>query len=97
MLTKAHIERVAERVWEIPRTYRDDMRVPARLYADEDLLDAALSDNSVVQLVNTATLPGVIKYAIRHARYSSGLRLPDRGSRRYTLAGRRDFSRGRRL
>jgi tRNA-splicing ligase RtcB len=64
MLAKAHIERVAECVWEIPRTYRDDMRVPARLYADEDLLDAALSDNSVVQLVNTATLPGAIKHAI---------------------------------
>jgi tRNA-splicing ligase RtcB len=64
MLTKAHIERVAECVWEIPKTFRDDMRVPARLYADEDLLDAALLDNSIVQLVNTATLPGVVKYAI---------------------------------
>ena len=55
MLGKGHIERVAEHVWEIPKTFRDDMRVPARLYADEDLLDAALADNSVVQLVNTAT------------------------------------------
>ncbi len=64
MLRKQDIERVAERVWEIPRTFRDDMRVPARLYADEDLLDAALLDNSLVQLVNTATLPGVIKHAI---------------------------------
>jgi tRNA-splicing ligase RtcB len=64
MLSREHIERVAERVWEIPKTFRDDMRVPARLYADEDLLDAALSDNSVVQLVNTTTLPGVIKHAI---------------------------------
>jgi tRNA-splicing ligase RtcB (3'-phosphate/5'-hydroxy nucleic acid ligase) len=64
MLSKEHVERVAEDVWEIPQTFRDDMRVPARLYADEDLLDAALSDNSVVQLVNTATLPGVIRYAI---------------------------------
>jgi len=64
MLGKEHVERVAEYVWEIPKTFREDMRVPARLYADEDLLDAALSDNSVVQLVNTATLPGVIRYAI---------------------------------
>jgi len=64
MLGKEHVERVAEYVWEIPKTFREDMRVPARLYADEDLLDAALSDNSVVQLVNTAALPGVIRYAI---------------------------------
>jgi tRNA-splicing ligase RtcB (3'-phosphate/5'-hydroxy nucleic acid ligase) len=84
-------KRVAEYVWEIPKTFRDDMRVPARLYADEDLLDAALLDNSVVQLVNTATLPGVIRYAI--AMPSPGLRLPDRGSRSDTLAGRRDFPR----
>ena len=64
MLAKEHIERVAELVWEIPKTFRDDMQVPARLYADEDLLDAALLDNSLVQLVNTATLPGIVKYAI---------------------------------
>ncbi len=64
MLSKEHVERVAEHVWEIPKTFRQDMRVPARLYADEDLLDSALLDNSVVQLVNTATLPGVIRYAI---------------------------------
>jgi len=64
MLGRGHIERVAERVWEIRKTFRNDMRVPARLYADEDLLDAALLDNSLVQLVNTVTLPGIVKYAI---------------------------------
>ncbi len=64
MLGRENIERVAEHVWEIPRTFRQDMRVPARLYADQDLLDAALLDNSIVQLVNTATLPGIVKYAI---------------------------------
>ena len=64
MLTREHIERVAEHVWEIAKTFREDMRVPARLYADEHLLDAALSDNSLLQLVNTATLPGVVRYAI---------------------------------
>ena len=64
MLGKHNFVRVAENIWEIPPTFRDDMRVPARLYADEEMLGAALSDNSVVQLVNTATLPGVIRHAI---------------------------------
>jgi tRNA-splicing ligase RtcB len=64
MLGREHFERVAEHVWEIPKAFRDDMRVPARIYADEDLLDAALSDNSALQLVNTATLPGAIQHAI---------------------------------
>jgi tRNA-splicing ligase RtcB len=64
MLGKHNFLRVAENIWEIPSTFRDDMRVPARLYADEELLGAALADNSVMQLVNTATLPGVIRHAI---------------------------------
>jgi len=64
MFDKHNFVRLAENIWEIPPTFRDDMRVAARVYADEDLLDAALGDNSVVQLVNTATLPGVVKHAI---------------------------------
>jgi tRNA-splicing ligase RtcB len=50
--------------WEIPRDFRPDMRAPARLYADETLLEDALGDKSLEQLVNTATLPGIVKYAI---------------------------------
>ena len=64
MLSKQNFIRASEYVWEIPQTFRRDMRVPARLYADEELLDAALTDNSLPQLVNTATLPGVIGHAI---------------------------------
>jgi tRNA-splicing ligase RtcB len=64
MLSQHNFVRVAEFIWEIPATYRDDMRVPARLYADEELLNAALTDNSIVQLVNTSTLPGIIQHAI---------------------------------
>jgi tRNA-splicing ligase RtcB len=64
MLSKQNFIHAADYIWEIPRNFRDDMRVPARLYADEELLDAALTDNSVAQLVNTATLPGVIGHAI---------------------------------
>jgi tRNA-splicing ligase RtcB len=64
MLSQHNFVRVAEFIWEIPPTYREDMRVPARLYADEELLNAALSDNSIVQLVNTSTLPGIIQHAI---------------------------------
>src|SRR5919198_946057 len=62
--TKHDFHRIGRQIWEIPRDFREDMRAPARLYADEALLDAALEDNSVEQLVNTATLPGITKYAI---------------------------------
>ena len=56
--------RLEREIWEIPTSFSDDMRVPARLYADESLLEDALGDRSLEQLVNTTTLPGIVKYAI---------------------------------
>ncbi|MCI0478522.1 MAG: RtcB family protein, partial [Anaerolineales bacterium] len=64
MITKQNLERIADCVWQVPQNFRGDMRAPARLYASEELLDDALQDESVVQLINTATLPGIVKYAI---------------------------------
>src|SRR5262245_58204607 len=64
MIAKAALERIGEDIWQVPREFREDMRVSARLYADEGLLDDALQDKSVEQLINTATLPGIVKYAI---------------------------------
>jgi len=64
MITKHDLERVSEFVWQVPREYRADMRVPARLYADDELLDDALQDKSIEQLINTTTLPGIVKYAL---------------------------------
>ncbi|MFQ6014330.1 MAG: RtcB family protein, partial [Anaerolineae bacterium] len=64
MISKKDLKRIEEYVYEIPRGFRPDMRVPARLYADEVLLEATLGDRSLEQLANTATLPGVIKYTL---------------------------------
>lgn len=48
-------------LWEIPAETRPDMRVPARVFADEELLEAMLADRSLEQLQNVATLPGVVE------------------------------------
>jgi len=64
MITKKDFERISDNIWQIPQSFRHDMRAPARLYASEELLEDALQDESVNQLVNTATLPGIVKYAI---------------------------------
>ncbi len=64
MIRKQDFQHIDEYVWELPKGFRYDMRVPARLYADDNLLDDALQDESVNQLINTATLPGIVKYAI---------------------------------
>jgi len=64
MVSKKELKRIEEYLWEIPADYRSDMRVPARIYADDELLEAALQDRSVEQLINTTCLPGVVKYTL---------------------------------
>ena len=64
MVSKRDFKRISDYIFEIPKTYRPDMRVPARIYADDALLEAALGDRSVEQLINTATLPGVVRYTL---------------------------------
>ena len=61
MIKKSDLVRISEYIWEIPKSFRPDMRVPARIYASEELLDLAFKDQTLEQLVNTATLPGVVK------------------------------------
>jgi tRNA-splicing ligase RtcB (3'-phosphate/5'-hydroxy nucleic acid ligase) len=50
---------VDDTLWEIPISARKDMRVPARVFADREVLAAILRDQSLEQLVNVTTLPGV--------------------------------------
>src|SRR5918911_382294 len=55
---------IDEPLWEIPADARADMRVPARVFADQELLDAIATDRSLEQLQNVATLPGVVEAAL---------------------------------
>jgi tRNA-splicing ligase RtcB (3'-phosphate/5'-hydroxy nucleic acid ligase) len=59
---------------EVPRTARSDMRVPARIYADEELWRQIEADRTVDQLINVATLPGVVErvYAMPDAHEGYG-------------------------
>jgi tRNA-splicing ligase RtcB len=59
-----NVRRVSATLWEIPAEARPDMRVPARVFADEVLLDAIRGDRSLEQLQNVATLPGIIGAAL---------------------------------
>ncbi len=51
-------------MWEIPKSFREDMLVPARILANETLLDDILDDRSLNQLVNVACLPGIKKASL---------------------------------
>jgi tRNA-splicing ligase RtcB (3'-phosphate/5'-hydroxy nucleic acid ligase) len=60
----SELVRLDETLWEIPRSARPDMRVPARVFADADLLQEIERDRSLEQLQNVATLPGIVGAAL---------------------------------
>lgn len=64
MLTKKDFRKINDYLWEIPKSFRSDMRVPARIYVSEKMLEKTFEDRSLEQLVNTATLPGIQQYAL---------------------------------
>ena len=56
--------RIGEVLWEIPADTRAGMRVPARIFADEELFAAIEGDGSLEQIENVATLPGIVEAAL---------------------------------
>src|SRR2546421_9086462 len=60
----SELRRIDDTLWEIPADARDDMLVPARVFADAELLDAIRTDHSLEQLQNVATLPGIVEASL---------------------------------
>jgi tRNA-splicing ligase RtcB len=64
MIRKQDFNKVGPMLWEIPVGFREDMRVPVRLFADDRILESALGDKSMEQAVNASTLPGLVGHVI---------------------------------
>lgn len=64
MITKKDLKKINDYLWEIPKEYRKDMLVPARVYASERMLDDILKDKSLEQLVNLSCLKGIKRYGL---------------------------------
>src|SRR5712692_10283328 len=64
--SSAHIPvtKVADNIWEVSKDYQAGMKVPARIFADEDLLAKMRTDRTIQQCVNVAHLDGICNYAI---------------------------------
>lgn len=60
MFNFSQLIQITDYEWEVPASYRGDMRVPVRIFATRDLLEAAFDDKSLEQAVNAATLPGLV-------------------------------------
>lgn len=73
MAQTSSFKQISDVSWEIPATYKQGMRVPAKIYATKKLLEAM--DNGVIeQVTNVACLPGIVRraYAMADAHWGYG-------------------------
>ncbi len=56
-------KKIAEGIWEVPRTAKEGMLVPARIYATDELFKG-MDQGVFEQVTNVACLPGIQKYAL---------------------------------
>ncbi len=64
MISRKDLRQLSEYCWEIPRETREDMLTPARVYGSWRIIESAMGDESLDQLANTATLPGMANYTM---------------------------------
>ena len=58
-----NLHKISATIWELPATYKQGMRVPARIIATEKLV-REMDDAVYQQISNVATLPGIARYAL---------------------------------
>src|SRR3712207_5001877 len=61
--TSMQVNRITETIWEIPRTEKDGMHVPARIYATAQVLED-MDSGVFEQVTNVACMPGIRRYAL---------------------------------
>lgn len=63
MVGKEDLEKIRDGVYEIPSSARKDMRVPARIYLDDESAKT-IEDSAINQVANVACLEGIQKRSI---------------------------------
>src|SRR5512146_2775942 len=63
MTSIKEVRRVSDTIWEIPTSYKEGMRVPARIFGTEKLIEQ-MDEAVYEQVTNVATLPGITQYAL---------------------------------
>ena len=58
-----NLQKISDTVWELPSSYKEGMRVPARIIAMEKLV-CEMDEAVYQQISNVATLPGITRYAL---------------------------------
>lgn len=62
-MKKENFIKINDWLWEVPKSFRKDMRVPARIYISEKMFDEVELD-ALNQLINVASLSGIVKYSL---------------------------------
>lgn len=86
MISKQDFKKINDFLWEIPKSFRKDMRVPARIYVSGKMLEDVFRDRSLGQLVNVSTLPGIQKYALAMPDMHEGYASPIGGVAAITIS-----------
>lgn len=60
MISIQEMKKISDYEWEIPKSFRKDMRVPVRIFATRRLLEDVMRDRSLEQAVNSTSLPGLV-------------------------------------
>ncbi len=87
MLRRLDLKKVSDYIWEIPKEHRSDMRVAGRVFASEMILNNILQDESLEQVVNVATLPGIRGYSFAMPDIHEGYGFPVGGVAAFDLEG----------
>ena len=61
---KQILKRVDGLRWDLSPDYKSGMRVPGRVYASEQMLDAMAEDEAIEQVANVAFLPGIVSRSL---------------------------------
>lgn len=63
-MDRTDLTRIDDYTWEIPESFREGMRVPIRVLANEELIDEIIGGEAIEQAVQTAHLPGLVGYLV---------------------------------
>jgi tRNA-splicing ligase RtcB (3'-phosphate/5'-hydroxy nucleic acid ligase) len=61
---KEVIHKIDEYRWEIRSNYKEGMRVPGLIYANESMIDQIWEDQAFQQVVNVSFLPGIVGHSL---------------------------------
>jgi tRNA-splicing ligase RtcB len=73
---KDSLNKIDDVRWEIPRTFKEGMRVPGLIFASEKMLNQIWEDKACQQVVDVSFLPGIVGHSLAMPDVHSGYGFP---------------------